>query len=98
VGDIYGKEPSGHGYADPTNGTAMALKAGTDMDCGDWGAHAYLNELPGAVTAGLVTQADLDRSLVRLTKLQMELGLYDSNKVSSLCKQLFKKQLFKKSL
>ena len=27
-----------HGYASAVDGTAMALKAGTDMDCGDWGA------------------------------------------------------------
>ena len=44
VGDVYTKEPSGHGYASPANGTALSLKAGTDMDCGDWGAHAYVND------------------------------------------------------
>lgn len=64
-------------YATPENGTALSLKAGTDMDCGDWGAHAYLNELPKALAQGLVEEADLDRSLIRLTKLQMDLGLFD---------------------
>eukprot|EP00729_Bicosta_minor_P001609 gene1609-1758_t len=73
VGDVYTHEPRGHGY----NGTALSLKAGTDMDCGDWGAHAYLNELPKALAQGLVEEADLDRSLIRLTKLQMDLGLFD---------------------
>lgn len=73
VGDVY----ESHHYATPENGTALSLKAGTDMDCGDWGAHAYLNELPGALKDGLVSEADLDRALVRLTKIQMELGLFD---------------------
>ena len=34
-------------------------------------------ELPAALAAGKVAEADLDRALVRLTKLQMELGLFD---------------------
>ena len=34
VGDVYTHEPAGHGYASPVNGTALSLKAGTDMDCG----------------------------------------------------------------
>ena len=51
----------------------------------DWGKHAYLKELPAALTQGLVDEADLDRSLLRLTKLQMELGLFDPKKVCSFC-------------
>ena len=74
VGDIYGS----HHYTDPVNGTALALRAGTDMDCGDWGAHAYLKELPLALASGAVKQEDLDRALLRLTTLQMELGLFDA--------------------
>ena len=50
VGDVSGS----HHYTDPVNGSALSLKAGTDMDCGDWGAHAYLKELPAALKAGLV--------------------------------------------
>ena len=37
---VWWAEPEGHGYASPVDGTAMALKAGTDMDCGDWGKKA----------------------------------------------------------
>ena len=84
VGDIYGS----HHYTDPVNGTALALRAGTDMDCGDWGAHAYLKELPLALASGAVKQEDLDRALLRLTTLQMELGLYHALRVchpSCLC-------------
>ena len=47
------------------------------MDCGDWGKKAYLTQLPAAVKAGLVTEADLDKALLRLTTLQMQLGLFD---------------------
>ena len=104
---VWWAEPEGHGYASPVDGTAMALKAGTDMDCGDWGkkackmptlspysylivAHIFLDnylltrfnvsdltQLPAAVKAGKVTEADLDKALLRLTTLQMELGLFD---------------------
>ncbi len=77
VGDVYTPEPAGHGYASPLDGVAMSLKAGTDMDCGDWGKKAYLTQLPAAVKAGKVSEADLDRALLRLTTLQMELGLFD---------------------
>ena len=77
VGDIYQPFPSGHAYASPPNGSALALKAGTDLDCGYWGARAYVNELPIALQQGLVAEEELDRSLVRLTALQMELGLFD---------------------
>ena len=77
VGDVYTPEPAGHGYASPVDGTAMSLKAGTDMDCGDWGKKAYLTQLPAAVKAGKVTQSDLDKALLRLTTLQMGLGLFD---------------------
>ena len=44
---------------------------------GDWGKKAYLTQLPAAVKAGKVSQEDLDRALLRLTTLQMELGLFD---------------------
>ena len=47
------------------------------MDCGDWGKHAYLSQLPAAVKAGKASEADLDKALLRLTTLQMELGLFD---------------------
>ena len=77
VGDVYTPEPAGHGYASPLDAVAMSLKAGTDMDCGDWGKHAYLSQLPAAVKAGKVSEADLDKALLRLTTLQMELGLFD---------------------
>lgn len=78
VGDVYDKEPAGHGYANNTaDAAAISLKAGTDTCCGDWGKHAYLNWLPQAVNESKVKQEDLDRALTRLTKLQMELGLFD---------------------
>ena len=77
VGDVSAPAPGGHGYANATEGAALSLRAGTDMDCGDWGAHAYLKQLPAAVAAGLATEDDLDVALRRLTTIQMKLGLFD---------------------
>lgn len=73
VADVYEQ----HHYASPVNGTALSLKAGTDMDCGDFGDHAYLKELPAALEQGLITENDLDTALIRLTRIQMDLGLFD---------------------
>ena len=78
VGDIYTPKPDGHGLtADPAHGAAEALKAGTDVDCGYWGKRAYYNELPKALARGLISESHLDTSLLRLTRLQMQLGLFD---------------------
>lgn len=78
VGDIYTALPEGHGLtADPAQGVATALKAGTDVDCGYWGKRAYYNELPKALERGLVTEGHLDASVTRLAELQMQLGLFD---------------------
>src|SRR5579863_4608069 len=51
---------------------AMALRAGTDLDCGR--AYAALGP---ALTRGLVTEAELDRALVRLFTARFRLGLFD---------------------
>jgi beta-glucosidase len=51
---------------------AMALRAGTDLDCGR--AYAALGP---ALAEGLVTEADLDRALVRLFTARFRLGLFD---------------------
>ena len=66
VGDVF----AGH-HAAPTReaAAAAALRAGTDLDCGsDFGA------LRGAAAQGLVTDADLDRALVRLLTARVRLG------------------------
>jgi beta-glucosidase len=69
VGDIYLRhktEPNAQA------GVAAAVKAGTDLNCGT----EYMNLVP-AVKAGLLSEADLDRSLSRLMEARFRLGMFD---------------------
>jgi beta-glucosidase len=69
IGDIF----AGH-HAAPTReqAAAEALRAGTDLDCGD-----DFQALRGALARGLVAEADLDRALVRLFTARIRLGMFD---------------------
>jgi beta-glucosidase len=69
VDDIFARH---HSAPSPEAAAAMALRAGTDLDCG----HAYA-ALGTALARGLVTEADLDRALVRLFTARFRLGLFD---------------------
>ena len=70
VGDIFAGH---HAAATREAAAAAALRAGTDLDCGgDFGA------LRGALNEGLVTDADLDRALVRLFTARFRLGMFDA--------------------
>jgi beta-glucosidase len=69
VGDIY----RNHKFVPAAEeGVARALKAGTDLNCGI----EYQNLL-SAARAGLVTEADIDRSLRRLLLARFKLGEFD---------------------
>jgi beta-glucosidase len=70
VEDIFA---SHHVAASREAAAAMALRAGTDLDCG----RAYWGLGP-ALAQGLVTEAELDRALVRLFTARFRLGLFDS--------------------
>ncbi|MHC1479440.1 glycoside hydrolase family 3 C-terminal domain-containing protein [Frateuria aurantia] len=60
-----------HHYThDDAEASALALQAGTDLDCGN--AYAHLEE---AVRRGEVSEALLDQALVRLFSLRERLGL-----------------------
>ena len=61
-----------HEALDNAHASALALKAGTDLDCG----RAY-SALPEALQAGLVTEADIDRALTRLYTARFRLGMFD---------------------
>jgi beta-glucosidase len=63
-----------HGYADsPEAAAALALRAGVGINCGSlWAAH-----LQGALDLGLVTEADLDRTLSVTLPTLFRLGLFD---------------------
>jgi len=67
--------------ATPAEGAAMALRAGTDLECGSgsWAPgspDAYL-ALGDAVEQGLVSESDVDTALRRLLRAQMRLGVFD---------------------
>jgi len=61
-----------HFAANPELAAADAVKAGTDLDCGKTYA-----ELVAAVHDHLLSQSDLDTSLVRLFTARMRLGMFD---------------------
>ncbi|MCW3060773.1 MAG: Beta-glucosidase-related glycosidase, partial [Capsulimonas sp.] len=62
-----------HKYAPSEEaGSALAVKAGNDLSCGN----AY-NTLPAAVAQGLISEAEIDKSLKRLFTARMKLGLFD---------------------
>lgn len=64
-----------HGVAaDLVEASALALKAGVDIDMM---SGAYLCGLPVALERGLVDLADIDRSVRRVLSLKKHLGLFD---------------------
>ncbi len=52
--------------------SAMALRAGCDLNCGN----EYLS-LPTALRRGLITEADLDTAVKRLLEARFRLGMFD---------------------
>lgn len=57
----------------PEEASAMAVKAGTDLNCGSVYARSLLN----AVKKGLLTESEIDRSVKRLIMARMKLGEFD---------------------
>ncbi len=65
----------GHHVAkDEAEASAMALKAGDDLN----GGYTY-RALPEALKRGLITEGDLDRAAIRLFTLRYRLGMFDEN-------------------
>jgi len=64
---------SHHVTGDAVESAALALRMGCDMDIGG----RCFPELPAAVEKGLVTEAEVDRSLARLLTSRFRLGLFD---------------------
>ncbi len=69
ISDIY----RGHKFK-PTaaEASAVAVKAGTDLTCG-----TEYRSLVQAVKSGLITEAEIDRSLERLFVARFKLGMFD---------------------
>ena len=57
----------------PEEAAAMAVKAGTDLNCGS----VYAQSLLSAVKKGLVSEAEIDRSVKRLILARLKLGEFD---------------------
>ncbi len=56
-------------------GVALAIKSGTDLECGN----SYVNLL-GAVKNGLVAEAEIDTAFKRLMIARFKLGMFDPDK------------------
>ena len=52
------------------------FSTGTDVNCGP----IYGSQIVNAVDGGFLTEAEVDVSFGRLTRIQMELGLFDNDK------------------
>lgn len=73
VQDFYEKNAH-HVVATPEEASAMAVKAGTDLNCGD----TYAKFLFGAVKQGLISENELNVSIKRLIMARMKLGQFDA--------------------
>ena len=66
-------KPGRHGVsANAHAASALAVRTGTDVECG-----SNYRTLPEAVAAGEITEAEIDVSLKRLLKARFELGDFD---------------------
>ncbi len=64
---------NGHRYApDAASASALAVKAGCDLTCG--GEYVSLKD---AVAKGLITEAEIDKSVQRLMLARFKLGMFD---------------------
>jgi len=75
IDDIY----ANHGLVkSATEAAALAVKNGCDVECGcTYGIPCDYGYLKEATQQGLVTEADLNRSLKRLFTARMRLGMFD---------------------
>jgi beta-glucosidase len=69
IGDIYQSHKAAR---TAEQGVAMAVKAGTDLDCG-----LEYEHLVAAVRQGLLSEKDLDTSVRRLLTARFRLGMFD---------------------
>ena len=71
VSDIY--QPGYHEYCpDAASAVAATVHTGTDLECG-----SSYDHIPEAVRRGLLSEADVDRSLVRILAARIRLGELD---------------------
>ena len=58
--------------ADAAESAALALQKGCDLGC-----DTVFDEIPEAIERGLITEADVDRSLARTLVTRFKLGMFD---------------------
>lgn len=75
VRDIHWEEGH-HLVQTPEEASAMAVKAGTDLECGSTCLH-----LRKAIEKGLLTEEELDVSVKRVMLARMKLGQFDPDKI-----------------
>jgi beta-glucosidase len=75
INDFYVRKYHGIS-ADAHEASAKAVRAGTDLECGNNYA-----TLPEAIAAGEITEQDIDVSLERLLKARFELGDFDPDEM-----------------
>lgn len=77
IADFY--KPNAHAtHADAASASAEAVLTGTDLDCG-----SSYNSLIESVEKGLITEKDIDVSIIRLLKARFELGEMDDPSIVS---------------
>lgn len=70
----------GHQYeTDPEKAVALAVKAGTDMECETCEKEQLLYDkyLPGAVAKGYISEAEIDKAVAHIFKARFKLGEFD---------------------
>jgi len=76
IADFY----NGHKFStDATNSVAKSVRAGTDVECA-WMNYNY-KHLPDAVSKGLLTEEDIDKSVLRLLVGRFDLGEMDDDSI-----------------
>lgn len=64
-----------HGYArDEAHAAELSINANVDMDMM---SNIFLNELPGLVRSGVVSEEQVDMAVARILDMKFELGLFD---------------------
>jgi beta-glucosidase len=59
--------------ATPEEAAALAVRNGTELDCG----HTFAKAIPGAVRQGLLSEAEVDAAVTLLIAARMRLGMFD---------------------
>ena len=78
INDFWNPYPLGHGWVkDQPYGVAKAVLSGTDVECGS----SFMDNLTEAVQEGLISESQVDTSLLRLLEGRFELGDFDDDEL-----------------